>query len=117
LAEETLPTLLSIGIFASLALLWIVTYVDLARRKDLSVVKKVLWGLAIFFGAYIGIAAYFIMRPVPEVPGKRADATTPASSEVVEELELLHSRYDEASITDADYLAQKRDLLGLTRGE
>lgn len=114
MAEETLRTLLSIGIAASLVLLWIVAYVDLARRKDLSVVKKVLWGLAILFGAYIGIAAYFIMRPVPEVPGKRADATTPASSAVVEDLESLHSNYAEGSITDADYLARKRTLLGLT---
>lgn len=114
MAEETLQALLSIGIVASLALLWIVTYVDLARRKNLSVVRKVLWGLVIFFGAYVGIAAYFIMRPVPEVPGKRPDATTPASSKIVEEIESLHSSYDEASITDADYLAQKRNLLGLT---
>ena len=114
MAEETLQILLSIGIAASLVLLWIVAYVDLARRKDLSVVKKVLWGLAILFGAYIGIAAYFIMRPVPEVPGKRADATTPASSAVVEDLESLHSSYAEGSITDADYLARKRILLGVT---
>lgn len=114
MAEETLRTLLSIGIAASLVLLWIVAYVDLARRRDLSVIKKVLWGLVIVFGAYIGIAAYFIMRPVPEVPGKRADTTTPASSAIVEDLESLHSSYAEGSITDADYLAKKRSLLGLT---
>ncbi len=114
MAEETLRTLLSIGIAASLVLLWIVAFVDLARRRDLSVIKKVLWGLVIVFGAYIGIAAYFIMRPVPEVPGKRTDATTPASSAIVEDLESLHSSYAEGSITDADYLAKKRSLLGLT---
>jgi hypothetical protein len=114
MAEETFQTLLTIGIAASLVLLWIVAYVDLARRRDLSVVKKVLWGLVILLGAYIGIAAYFIMRPVPEVAGKRADATTPASSAVVEDLELLHSSYAEGSITDADHLAKKRNLLGMT---
>jgi hypothetical protein len=114
MAEGTLLVLLSIGIVASLILLWIVSYVDLARRKDLSVVKKVLWGLVILFGAYIGIAAYFIMRPVPEVPGKRADATSPASSSIVGDLESLHTSYVEGSIADADYLAKKRNLLGLT---
>jgi hypothetical protein len=114
MAEETLQIFLTIGIAASLVLLWIVAYVDLARRRDLSVVKKVLWGLAMLFGTYIGIAAYFIMRPVPEVPGKRAEATTPASSAVVEDLESLHSSYAEGSVTDVDYLAKKRNLLGLT---
>jgi hypothetical protein len=114
MAEETFRLLLAIGIAASHVLLWIVAYVDLARRKDLSVIKKVLWGLAILFGTYIGIAVYFIMRPVPEVPGKSADGTTAASSAVVEDLESLHSSYGEGSITDADYLAKKRTLLGLT---
>jgi hypothetical protein len=114
MAEETIRTLMTIGIAASLILLWIVTYVDLARRKDLSVVKKVLWAVVIFFTAYIGIAVYFIMRPVPEVLGKRADATTPESSAIVGDLESLHASYAEGSITDADYLARKRKLLGLT---
>jgi hypothetical protein len=114
MAEATIRTLLAIGIAASLILLWIVAYVDLARRKDLSVLKKVLWALIILFGAYIGIAAYFIMRPMPEVIGKRAHATTPASSEVVENLESLHESHAGGSITDTDYLARKRSLLGLT---
>ncbi len=114
MAEQTIRILMGIGIAASLILIWIVAYVDLARRSDLSVVKKVAWALIIFFGAYFGIAAYFILRPVPEVMGKGLHHTTPESSEIVNEIEALHGDHADGSISDADYLEQKRDLLGLT---
>ena len=113
-AENTIQILMGIGITASLILLWLVAYVDLARRKDLSVARKALWAFIMFFTAYIGIAAYFILRPVPEVFGKGANATTPESSAVVDDLESLHESHTEGSISDADYLAKKRALMGLT---
>jgi hypothetical protein len=113
IAEETSRLLIVVGLTASLVLLWIVAYVDLARRRDLSVIKKALWAAAMFFGAYIGIAAYFIMRPVAEVIGKGLNPTTPESSALVSDLESLRSTHAEGSLTDADYLAKKRDLLGL----
>jgi uncharacterized membrane protein len=114
MAEESIRVLMTIGIAASLFLIWIVAYVDLARRNDLSILKKVAWALIMFFGAYIGIAAYFILRPVPEVMGKGLHHTTPESSEVVNALETLHEDHADGSISDADYLTQKRSLLGLT---
>lgn len=113
IAEGTARSLVVIGITASLLLLWIVAYVDLARRKDLSVVKKLLWAAAMFFGVYIGIAAYFVMRPVPEVIGKGPSSETPARSALVADLESLHASHAEGSLSDADYLAKKRNLLGL----
>jgi uncharacterized membrane protein len=113
MAEETIQVLIGIGIAASLILIWIVAYVDLARRNDLSVVKKVAWALIMFFGAYFGIAVYFIFRPVPEVMGKGLRHTTPESSEIVNELEVLHEDHADGSISDADYLEQKRSMLGL----
>lgn len=114
MAEETIQVLIGIGIAASLILIWIVAYVDLARRRDLSVVKKALWALIMFFGAYVGIAAYFILRPVPEVMGKGQHKTTPESSEIVNELEVLHEHHADGSISDTDYVEQKHSLLGLT---
>ena len=113
MAEETIRVLMTVGIAASLVLIWIVAYVDLARRKDLSIMKKVVWAVIMFFGAYIGIAAYFILRPVPEVMGKGLHHTTPESSEIVNALERLHEDHADGSISDADYLEQKRSLLGL----
>lgn len=113
IAEGTARSLVVIGIAVSLLLLWIVAYVDLARRKDLSVVKKLLWAAAMFFGVYIGIAAYFVMRPMPEVIGKGLSSETPESSVLVGDLESLHASHAEGSLSDADYLAKKRNLLGL----
>ena len=113
IAEDTSRQLVAIGFTVSLLLLWIVAYVDLARRKDLAVVKKLLWVAAMLFGAYIGIAVYFVMRPVPEVIGKGLNSTAPESSALVGNLESLRSSHTEGSLSDADYLAKKRDLLGL----
>lgn len=114
MAEETFQILMGIGIAASAVLIWIVAYVDLARRGDLSVISKVTWALIMFFGAFVGVAAYFILRPVPEVMGKGPHNTMPESSEIVNALEALHDDHAEGSISDADYLEQKRGLLGLT---
>jgi len=66
-ADGTLAWLLVIGLGVPLVMLWLVAYVDVARRKDLRVGRKVLWAGAIFFGAYVGIAAYFVMRPLPTI--------------------------------------------------
>jgi len=114
IAEGTARTLVIIGLTIPLFLMWIVAYVDLARRRDLSVIKKVGWAVAMFFGAYIGIAAYFIMRPVAEVIGKGLNPTTPETSAIVDDLETLRTSHSEGSLTDADYLAKKRGILGLS---
>jgi len=113
-ADGTLAWLLVIGLGVPLVMLWLVAYVDVARRKDLRVGRKVLWAGAIFFGAYVGIAAYFVMRPLPPVMGKDRRATTPRSSQLVADLESLRQSHDEGAVTADDYLARKRDLLGLT---
>jgi len=114
LGDGTEAWLLVIGLGLPLVMLWLVAYVDVARRKDLAVTKKVLWASAIFFGAYVGIAAYFMMRPVAPAIGKDREATTPRSSQLVSDLESLKNAHAEGTVTADDYLAGKRDLLGLT---
>jgi hypothetical protein len=114
LAEDTARVLLVIGIMVPLFLLWIVTFVDIARRKDLSLPRKAMWTAVTFFGVYIGIAVYAAMRPVPEVLGKGIRQTVPETSATVSTLETLRAEHAGGSIGDADYLAKKRDLLGLT---
>ena len=111
--DNILTQLLAIGLVVPLFLLWIVAYVDVVRRKDLKFTRKVLWATAIFFTAYIGIALYFMMRPVAPVVGKDTRATTPRSSQLVADLESLKEGHTDGAIPDDDYLARKRRLLGL----
>lgn len=113
-AEETTRVLLVIGITVPLFLLWMVTFVDIARRRDLSLLRKMMWTAVTFFGVYIGIAVYAAMRPVPEVFGKGLRQTIPETSATVSTLETLRADHAGGSIDDADYLAKKRNLLGLT---
>ena len=114
LAEETVEVLLIIGVTVPLFLLWIVTFVDIARRKDLSLPRKAMWTAVTFFGVYVGIAVYAATRPVPEVLGKGLRSSVPETSATVSTLEKLRTEHAGGSINDADYLAKKRDLLGLT---
>ena len=114
IAEETASLLILIGITVPLLLLWIVTFVDIARRHDLSVVRKAMWAAVTFFGAFVGIAVYFAMRPVPEVLGKSLANTIPETSATVSKLESLRADHATGSLNDTNYLAKKRDLLGLT---
>ncbi len=113
IADGTLPWLLVIGLGVPLLTLWIVAYVDVARRRDLTFTRKALWAAAIFFLAYVGIAAYFMMRPVAPVVGKDREATTKRSSRLVTDLESLRQSHANGTITVEDYLARKRELLGL----
>lgn len=112
-ADGTLAWLLVIGLGVPLLTLWIVAYVDVARRRDLRFTRKLLWAAAIFFTAYIGIAAYFMMRPVAPVVGKGREATTQRPSRLVADLESLKQSHAEGTVTTEDYLARKQDLLGL----
>ncbi|MEE8486415.1 MAG: PLDc N-terminal domain-containing protein [Acidimicrobiia bacterium] len=112
--DDAMRALLAIGLVVPLAFLWIVAFVDVARRKDLPVLQKALWAGVMFFGAYIGIAVYFAMRPIPLPPGKDANATTPPSSAIVTELEALQSRYATGELSNDNYLSRKRSLFGLT---
>ncbi len=114
IADETARTLVLIGVTIPLFLLWIVALVDIARRSDLGIGKRLMWAAVILFGLYIGIAVYFLMRPVAEVNGKGPNPTTPETSAIVNNIEALRSSHAEGSINDTDYLARKRDLLGLT---
>lgn len=112
--DEALERLIIVGLIVPLLLLWIVAYVDLARRPDFGIRRKALWAVVMFLGAYVGIAAYFILRPVPPPAGKSATGTTTRASEIVTEMEALREGHTDGAMTDGDYLKRKRNLLGLT---
>lgn len=105
--------ILWVAVTLPLLALWIAAYWDLVFRSDLPLVRKILWGTAIFFTAYIGIAAYFLSRPIPEPPGKNLGESVPRTSAIVTDLERLSEENRAGTLTDESYLARKRELLGL----
>lgn len=91
---------------------WVAAMWDLVFRRDLPFIKKLVWAAVIVFGAYVGLAAYFIARPIPEPPGKSVGDSVPRTSAIVTELERLAQAHADDAIADEAYLARKRELLG-----
>jgi hypothetical protein len=46
-----------------LLLIWVVAFIDVLRRHDLSTSAKVLWALFVLLIPVIGVIAYFVARP------------------------------------------------------
>ncbi|MGI9584347.1 MAG: PLD nuclease N-terminal domain-containing protein [Acidimicrobiia bacterium] len=113
LFDETVNVAIVIAIVVPLLLLWVAAFYDLLRRKDLSVVRKALWTALIVFTAYVGIAIYFIARPIRPPEGKRYGKTAPRARGVVDDIERARTEYASGSIDDETYLTKKRMLLGL----
>ena len=112
LFDESVSVVAVIAIVVPLVLLWVAAFVDLFRRKDLSVLRKALWAALILFTAYVGIAIYFIARPIQAPEGKRYGTTAPRTLKIVDDIERAQSKHAEGSIDDATYVTQKRILLG-----
>ncbi len=112
--DATVAILLRIAVFVPLALLWLAVIVDLFRREDLPKTRKVLWGVLVFLAVHVGVLLYFVLRPVPEPPGKGLAVTADRSSWIVTRLEALRSEYRAGNIADDEYLASKRELLGVS---
>jgi dolichyl-phosphate-mannose--protein O-mannosyl transferase len=112
--EMTASVFVVIAITVPLFLLWLAVVVDLLRRKDLSIPKKIMWLAIVILMVHVGVLLYFIFRPVPPPSGKRDRDRTDRASAIVTSIELLHADHEAGDITDDDYLAAKRELLGLT---
>ena len=111
--ELTAEFLVLIAVAVPLILLWAAVFIDLFRRKDLSVIKKALWATLVIFSVHIGVVIYFIFRPVRPPEGKRLRHREDRSSAIVTEIEQLHKSHEVHAISDDDYLKAKRELLGL----
>jgi len=111
--EITADILVVIAIAVPLFLLWIAAFIDLFRRRDLGIGKKLMWGAIVIFSAHVGLLLYFVFRPVPPPSGKRPHDMTDRASGIVTEIEVLHAEHDAGDISDAAYLTAKRTLLGL----
>jgi hypothetical protein len=111
--EIAADVLLTIAIVVPLFLLWIAAFIDLFRRKDLGIGKKLMWGVIVVFSAHVGLLLYFVFRPIPPPSGKRLRDRTDRASGIVTSIERLHNERDAGDISDAAYLTAKRTLLGL----
>jgi hypothetical protein len=111
--DEALTALLWVAFTAPLIALWVAGFWDLAHRKDLTVYRKAVWAALFILTLYIGIAVYFIMRPVRPPAGKGYSHTVPRASGIVTELESLTVARTAGEITDDAFIARKRELLGL----
>jgi hypothetical protein len=111
--EITAEILVVIAIVVPLFLLWVAAFIDLFRRKDLGIGKKLMWGTIVVFSAHVGLLLYFVFRPVPPPSGKRLQDKHDRAFGIVTEIERLHEEHDTGDISDASYLTAKRTLLGL----
>ena len=108
-----LDPLTIIAIVVPLGLLYFAAYLDLYRRDDLPLVAKLIWAAVVFFLVFVGVVAYFFMRPPRPPEGKRYGETVSRSSELVGELEAASTSHAAGNLSDRDYLSKKRSLLGL----
>jgi uncharacterized membrane protein len=111
--EAAADVLLIIAVTVPLLLLWVAVIVDLLRRRDLSVGKKLMWLAIVIVTIYVGVVLYFIFRPVPNPSGKREREKDERASAIVASIEVLHKRHAAGEISDSTYLEDKRELLGI----
>ncbi len=112
-ADTTVTIMLRIAIFVPLGLLWFAVIIDLFRRHDLSTFHKALWATLVILTAHVGVVLYFVFRPVPQPPGKDLAISADRSSTIVTRLERLRDDHRAGKIPDDEYLASKRELLGV----
>lgn len=108
-----LDPILWVAIFLPLILLFVASFIDLYRRKDLSVLRKLAWVVVIVLTLYVGVALYYLFRPPSTPEGKRSGETKEHTKSVVDQLESLRSAHDRGELDDAAFLAAKRGVLGL----
>ena len=91
-----------------LAVLWTALVVDLVRRSDISVGKKVLWAGFTAFTAEFGAVVYILMRPL-QFPEERLTPT--AGNELAHHVLSAAERGDRTALDSA-----RRDALSALEG-
>lgn len=113
---SSLDPIVWIAMFIPLFLLFIASLVDLVRRNDLSVIRKLVWVAVILLAAYIGVALYFLLRPPRTPEGKQDSATEVHTKGIVDRLEDLHDAHERGDIDDEAFLEAKQMVLGVSVG-
>lgn len=110
---SALNPILWVAIFIPLILLFVASFVDLFRRNDLSVVRKLVWVAVIVLTVYIGVALYYLFRPPRTPEGKQDSATSERTKSIVDQLGDLRSSFDRGDLDAAAFLEEKREVLGI----
>ena len=113
LVQPGLDPFTIIAIIVPLGLLYFASYLDLYRRDDLPVRRKIVWAAIIFFLAFIGVAIYFFLRPPRPPEGKRYGETVSRTGAIVGDLETVVAAHAAGDVSDEEFLSRKRTLLGL----
>ncbi len=109
-------------IYIPLLMLWAMCLVDVFQRQDLSGGTKALWVIAFFVFPWLGLIVYMFSRP-PGVPGAmaqrpvEAQAYTPMTASMSQDLERLAKLRSEGAITEAEFATAKAKILGTTYPE
>lgn len=111
---SALDPIVWVAIFIPLFLLLIASFIDLFRRKDLSVIRKLLWVAVIVLTVYVGVALYYLFRPPRTPEGKQESATKKRTKSIVDQLEDLQGSHDRGDINDEAFLEAKRAVLGIS---
>jgi len=83
----------------------------IARRPDLSMAGKVVWGVVILLLPFVGVLAYALLRPPGLASGKATEEL--ASRSTMGRLRDLMAARDSGALDDAGYREAKAELFGL----
>ena len=95
--------------------LLIVVFMDLFSRHDLSGWAKAAWTIGIIIFPLIGILIYLIARPKPtpeEVAEAQAAEARAAGITAADQLTQLSALHDQGKLTDEEFAAEKKKLIG-----
>jgi hypothetical protein len=93
----------------------IVVFMDLFHRHDLSGWAKAAWTIGIIIFPLIGILIYLITRPKPsgeEIAEAQAAEARAAGVTAADQLETLSKLHDSGKLTDEEFAAEKKKLIG-----
>lgn len=98
------PVLFGVLVLVPLVLLWAAVIVDLVRREDISIGRKLIWGAATIVFLTIGVLAYVIARPwrFPE-DDVSADSQDRKSAELLEAV----TSHQEGGLSDDELVSAK----------
>jgi hypothetical protein len=109
-------------IYVPLVLIWSTSLIDVFRRDDLGGLGKASWVVVIFLLPFIGTLIYLVTRPVGATARER-EALDVAGRELVtryatpstaDQLRVVAELHDAGKLTDGEFEAEKRRLLGNT---
>lgn len=112
---EFILTLFWIFLLAVWLWLLIVIFGDLWKREDISGGLKALWVIGIILFPVLGILIYMIARPKPseeEIREMERQARQASGISTAEELSAFADLHERGKLTDEEFAAEKKNLLG-----